>query len=244
MNGSSTYIKILFFSVAVLLTLSLVHAQEKVDLEKMRPKRFIDELEVLFGVSTLMLNDHGYSEFIASSSAGKMDANFSSKWGYSYGVGLVHSFSDQIDLAGRVQWQRNGFIQKEQTTTSGNIHIYQGDYRLDYLNIVLLPHFFFKKSRFHLLTGMTWGKLLSSYRDEKLYLNGQQFQQSSTTNDPNLKEYLFDLCVGLGYSIPLSKNNSIALQLIGNQGLTDIMNVNKLRLTSQSLSFNIILKHT
>lgn len=210
----------------------------------MRPKRVIDELEVLFGVSTLIHNDHGYSEFMASSSAGKMAVDFFSKWGYSYGVGLVHSFNNQIDLVGRVQWQRSGFIQKEQTTASGNIHLYQGDYRLEYLNIVLLPHFFFKKSRFHLLAGMTWGKLLSSYRDEKLYLNGQLFQQSSTTNDPNMKEYLFDVCFGLGYSIPLNKNNLITLQLIGNQGLTDIMNVNKLRLTSQSLSFNIILKHT
>lgn len=34
MNRSRTHIKILFFSVAVLLTLSLVHAQEKVDLER------------------------------------------------------------------------------------------------------------------------------------------------------------------------------------------------------------------
>lgn len=125
MNRSSTYIKILFFSVAVLLTLSLVHAQEKVDLEKMRPKRVIDEVDLLVGPNISSSLGEGY---ITQKKFGNT--------GYSIGVALKHKINDRFYLGLRFLFDEKA-IQNIQTyyNDSSFLATTEINYINDYLTI-------------------------------------------------------------------------------------------------------------
>jgi hypothetical protein len=221
------------------------HAQDKLDISKLGPKKFIDKVEFVIGSNLTIPNDHGYGEYIKNApSQYPMTDVFSSKIGYSFGVGLGHSLSKNFDIVGRVIWERRAYFEEQTDNVPGSFRNFKTNTRNDYTTFSLIPRFFFgKKKQAHLIIGGSYSQLSKSFGDENLYINGQLYQHTTRTNPASIKKYSVDALAGMGYLFHLSKSNSLIFLLTYSYGMTDIINVNQLRLTSQSINLSLILTH-
>jgi hypothetical protein len=233
--------KKIWFVALVVLQFSAL-AQQEGDIEKYMPSQIIDKVEIVAGPNINFPNDHGYGDYIknAPSSAPATD-ELKVKIGYSVGFGIAHSIGKRFELHTRALLERKGY--KEEVTVDGGVNnFHKGEYttRNDYFTLSVLPRVYIgKKSRIHLFSGAYYSWLLKSFRKEYTYLNDQVTQVTSTTNDPGIHKFEVGVCGGVGYSFRFSPTNYLAIQVQGNYGLSDIVNVNRVRITCSSISLSI-----
>ena len=68
-------------------------------------------------------------------------------------------------------------------------------------------------------------------------------QFTSTTNDPSIHKYEVGVCGGMSYSFKIGPSNELVMQVQGNYGLNDIVNVNRVRITCSSISLSVAYRH-
>lgn len=208
----------------------------------MVPKRFFDKVEFVMGPGLCLPNDHGYSEYIKNISSGSHTFGLESKIGYSVGVGFIHSVSKLIEIHGRILYEGKGYIQNDFVVASGDTYKFTSDYKNSYTTIAVMPTVVFgKKNRFHTYLGGYYGHLTNSTFTSTEYLNGQI--QSIQQVIGNTSSYEGGILTGVGYSTFVKKMISIDLQIQGNFGLTNMINDNQIKITSNCLMFIVALKY-
>lgn len=233
-------------STLLILVAFNLHAQQNLDLEKLMPKRFrlIDKVEILVGPNLNIPNDHGYSKYIsATPTQYPMTDIYKSKIGYFGGIGLIHSFGKRFELSGRILWERKGYYENQTNAVPNRTRLSKYDERIDYATVSLIPRLYLgKKKQWHFIVGASYSKLLKVYETYTEYINGQLNQHFSSTNTrPDIKNYSVDVIAGIGYSLLLIPRISLAIQLTDNYGLVDVINVNQLKVTNQSINLSLIL---
>lgn len=200
-------------------------------------KKIIDKVEIIAGPSLQFPDDNGFSERLKQTSMGTIITSFNSKYGYSFGAGLVHTLNNKFDITARVLWERKGYVEK---TFGVNGFEYVGDSKNDYISLYIHSTFFLgKRKNVQIVAGLYYSWLQRTFRKETLSLNGQT-TISTTTNDPNLKSNDFGLTLGAGYSITIDTKSKIAFLLQGNYGLCKIIDINTLTINNNSISLFVI----
>lgn len=245
------YKPVLICAIAILFMVKNdLPAQEKPDLQKLMPKRFrlINKIEILGGANLNIPNDHGYGKFISSALPTQYPNQFTDvykpKTGYFIGVGLIHSFGNinKFKLSIRVLWERKGYYEEQTDNIPNRMHLFKYDERMDFATVSLTPRIYIgKKKQWHFIVGASYSKRLKIHEIYSHYINGQLTEQVySLYKQSAIQNYFIDAAAGIGYSFHLTSKYSIALQLTDSYGLTDLMNVNHLRLTYQTINLSLV----
>ena len=146
MITKSTSTNVIF---SILLSHFALFAQPQVDIEKYRPKRIIDKIEILGGPTVFFPDDHGYTELIDKLSLGTLSYEISKKWGYCYGIAISHSLSKRFEISLRVMNERKGYFEGY-NTYDGNGDLYgisNSEILNNYLTYSLIPTYFFSNKK-------------------------------------------------------------------------------------------------
>lgn len=100
---------------------------------------------------------------------------------------------------------------------------------------------FGKENRFHAYLGGYYGHLTNSTCTSTEYLNGQI--QSVQRFRGNTSSYEAGILTGVGYSAFVRKMVSIDLQMQGNFGMSNIINDDQFKVTSNCVMFIVALKY-
>ncbi len=234
----------LIFLLRVTLTLILQQGLSQTvdtDLEKYRPKRFIDKVEVLLGPGLMLPDDHGWSSFVQNNIPFHT-FTIESKVGYSVGIGLIHSLNRNFEMSCRLLLERKGYIEENILTGSGTENRFVSDHQNDYVSVVALPVYKLGKRRlFQVFAGVNYSYLTSTLFTSTQYLQGVIVSQGKLIG--GAKSYELSVVSGLGYSINLGLKTALNFQIQYNLGLTDIINENGERISCNALYFFVGLKY-
>jgi len=199
-------------------------------------KRLIDRFEIFIGPS---LSFNYGNKFLQNYSDENISNRRMAKPGYSFGLGVYHSFNDRIDLNARLQYDQKGVI-----TEFENFHVsWYNDHSYNYLTFALAPVVYLGNERRFFISG---GGYLSRILDLNSFVRRVDsegdllFEQSRTSRTwkairedggihsvweipgtTSFHSYDFGLVLSVGYNIPI-KNDLLTIQLIDNLGLTNI----------------------
>src|SRR6478609_1105491 len=93
--------RLLLFILLVLVGPELF-SQEKLDSQKMMPKKFIDKIEIIAGPSLFYSHGSGYQSQTRTP-----------KFGYSIGLGFNHRINDRIELAFNTLYENKSIANKQ-----------------------------------------------------------------------------------------------------------------------------------
>src|SRR5579859_1141879 len=134
-------------TLLLLLTISKIYAQEKSDLQRLMPKRFVDKVEIVTGSNINFPNERDQI-------AGKnpdISIRYYPKAGYLAGIGLIHTIKN-IELRARVLWDQRSYGNDFSITSTKYEFI--TDAKNSYLTFALIPTISFGKSkRFYFILG-------------------------------------------------------------------------------------------
>lgn len=239
---SRLFINAIISSLAYTFIPGFTLAQEVPSLPE--PTKFIDRIEIFAGSGLNIPNDKGWYKRISKDSQSLISGEFSSRIGYSLGVGITHSLSNRFKINAYMLWDTRGYRQDNTTIgDNNNIFGYKANARTDYITVQLAPNFFISRNyRLFVSSGVFYSHLLSSFIKEKSYLNGLHVQSSSIRNSSEVSNYEFGFIVAFGYEFTKIKSLNLFLRLQGNFGLTDIVKANELMINNNGFNLLVILK--
>jgi hypothetical protein len=241
MNRSRTHLKFIFISVAVLLTPLLGRAQEKVDVEKLRPKRVIDKVEVLAGPSISFTNG---KDMIGGMNP-RITTDYSSKAGYFVGVGLIHSLG-KVELRARVLWEQRGSVQKVFDNEPKGLFLILNETKYNYLTIGFTPTIFIgRNQKFYVFAGASYSKLSSAESVQTLTLNDQiqsVYRIQYSAGQAGIKSDMVDVISGVGYRVYSKNKKEISAFLQNDYDITDVVNENGTVMRNNTLRVGVHLK--
>jgi hypothetical protein len=245
MNRSRTHIKIIFISVAVLLTPLLVHAQEHTVFGKIISK--LNQVEVFGGINYSL--NYG-NNFVENYSSPVFINKREAKYGYSFGVGLSYSFNKRIDLNIRFQFEKKG-TKSEFTTNSINpgshnlVQNVETNNTYSYLTLSVAPRIYMHENWFATVGGyisqiqnshgaVSWawhndatqGYSHSEFDGRMVNYVDPEGGITSSGFAPGLmgyEKYDHGIVLGFGRFIELSNRHSILIQLTDYFGLQNIV---------------------
>jgi hypothetical protein len=237
-NRSRTHIKFILISVAVLLTPLLVRAQEKVEVEKLRPKRVIDKVEVFAGPNLIMSNADEWTNFFNQAIGTTYEIQ--KKYGYLVGLGVAHSFTSKFELQGRLSWEASGFKEKY-TTVSGSVtnESFNNDNNA-YLTLAFTGHLKIgTKNSWHLFSGPYLSRILSSEEFSTQYKNGLLTGSARINTIDGMNQYTYGIWLGTGYAFNWNSGRQIEIRLQGSCAMNDVISVNKYSVRCNSIALLI-----
>lgn len=237
MNHPRTRVKILLLTTVAMLMHSLIQAQEKVDLEKMRPKRFIDKWELLAGPSLIIPDGKdqlGTNPHINSS--------YNSILGYSVGLGLIHT-EKKFEIRARVLWDQRGYQQKITNKEVNSLYEFADDRIIKYVTVSVLPTIVIgRNTKVQFFLGASYSKLSSLKSTQTTYLNGQLLQVYRTTTTVGTSDDVADVVAGLGYKLFARNNYELLLLLQANHDFIDTVNGNGQVISNNSFNLNLAFR--
>jgi hypothetical protein len=237
------------FTVLIILFSSILNAQDKHDLQKLVPKRFIDKVEVVVGPSLLL--NYG-NEFIENDKGPYFSNSREVKTSFSFGLGIHHPLKNWLDIGVRLLWEKKGTKSKfttapqDTSATHNLVQSVESEYTYNYLTLSFTPTIFLdKKRRYALVVGGYYSQIKSVnaktswawHNDNYNGFSKQSFHGrqvvgidsnggvTSLGTAPGLSSFQNDdygAIIGLGCYIPLTRSHSISIQLIENFGLQNI----------------------
>jgi hypothetical protein len=234
-NATQTIITLLLW-----LLCYVAHGQApSKDLQPYMPQPFIDKIELVVGPSLQFPNDHGYGDALYIGSGKATTDVYSPKLCYIAGIGLIHSLNRRLELSGRILWERKGYLEEQRGGLPFKDIRTTYNLKNSYLSGLFAPRIYIGTGHsLYLFGGVFYSYLLSAVSEEKFYIDGQ-LNETRIFNDTEISKYEWGVSGGIGYSINLRGKNAIVLQLHGSHGLSDIVRVNNLRVTSQSLALSV-----
>ncbi len=209
------------------------------DLQQYMPQPFIDKIELVVGPSVQFPNDHGYGDALYIGSGKASTDVYSPKLCYIAGIGLIHSLGKRLELSGRILFERKGYLEEQRGGLPFKDIRTTYNRKNSYLSGLFAPRIYIGADHsLYLLGGVFYSYLLSAVSEEKFYINGQ-LEETRIYDDTELAKFEWGVSAGIGYLISLRGKNFIVLQLQGSHGLSDIVRVNNLRVTSQSLALSL-----
>lgn len=236
-----SYIKIIFLSTGVLLTLSLVHAQEKVDMERVKPKRFFDKWELLAGPGITFPNGRN----IITSVNPRITAGFLAMTGYFVGIGVIHSMGN-FELRTRFFWEQRGNVQKLWDNEPSGLFELTNEMKSNFYTVGITPTLFpCRTKRFHVFAGVSYSRLSSTESMQTLTLNGQiqsihRLQYS--VGQAGLQGNVWDATCGIGYIVYAKAKKEISVLLQNEYDVTDAINANGTVIRNNTLRLGVHFK--
>lgn len=254
-----------------LLTLSGCYAfgQPSENLKLPEPKRLIDRVEIFAG-SNLSFN-YG-NMFVENYRGDYVDNNYVTnkrllKFGYLFGIGAYHQFTNRIGLNVRVQYEQKG-TKNELNNPLNPVNddarlINKDDYTYNYLTINASPIFYFgRKNKWAISFGVYYSKIKSvkgcseiyntrDYQVDKGEFEGRYFYHFREDGGidgfawmpllTSIEDYDWGLTASIGYRIPIKQKHSIFVQLQDNFGLKNINKNNPYDLEEKIIRFPLTL---
>lgn len=238
MNFRGLPFLIIITSIATFLEVDILFAQERnempskfnnidsINLTKYYPKPTITAIEILAGPSLASIK--GVRQSLASVGDTTYYATVPMNLtGYSFGIGVIHSFTQRFEIQARLFWERKGYKEKTDSitlssSTSSVVSIgsrSKQSTKSDYLTFSVVPQLLLgTRSHFNLGIGGYFGILEKSR--VVIQYNTQTphqvlFQGAYTEHD-------YGLSLNAGYTVCFKSVNQITIQLSGSYGLKQI----------------------
>lgn len=241
MNHLRTRVKILLLTTVAILMHSLIQAQEKVDVEKMRPKRVIDKWELLAGPSMSFTNG---KDMIGGMNP-RITTDYSPKAGYFAGVGVIHSFG-KIELRARVLWEQRGSVQKIFDYEPNGLFLISSETKYNYFTVGFTPTIFMgRNQKFFVFLGASYSKLSSAESVQTLTLNDQLksvYRIQYSAGQAGIKGDMVDAIGGIGYKIYSKNKKEISAFIQNDYDMMDAVNENGTVMRNNTLRIGVHLK--
>jgi hypothetical protein len=199
---------------------------DSIDLQQYYPKPTITAIEILVGPSLTSIK--GVRPSVASivnyTYYATTPMNLT---GYSFGIGMIHSFSKHFEIQTRLFWERKGFKEETDSITlsSATYTVVSTGSRSkqstksDYFTFSVVPQLLLgNRSHFNLGIGGYFG-ILEKSRVVIQYINPtpyQVLQQGAFT------EHDYGLSINAGYTLGFKQVTQITIQFAGSYGLKQI----------------------
>jgi hypothetical protein len=233
--------KKVFFLIAILAQLD-ADAQT----ENSTRKRFIDKVEAFGGLNSNFPDDHGWSDFVFSSSNGKTIDKLKNKQGYFIGLSLIHSVGKRFELQGKFALEKKEYS-RSVVTLDLNGSVYGeslSDQKSDYLTFSVVPAYFLSKShKLHLFSGFSYAYINKSLVMGNSYIQGK-YIGGAAINTIDGEKNVIDALVGIGYLFPLYQHFTGAVRVQGNYGLSYTSSQNKQSTSINSIAFSLVLRYS
>jgi hypothetical protein len=224
----------------IFLASSKLIAQDKSDVAKLIPKKFIYKVELLAGPNITFPNGSDNASF----NNPRISTGYYPKAGYLIGIGLTHTI-ERFELCLRILSEQKGYTQKLWDNEPSSLFEFTNDTKNNFLSFNFIPTLSLGKSkRFNVLMGIKYSHLNNSESIQTRILNGKTQSVFRTTNASNqgISDQLVEAIAGFGYLVYAKNKKEVSATIQGDYGLTNMVNQNGTTIRNSSLNLIIAFK--
>jgi len=218
--------------------------QEKDDLKKLMPRKFIEKLELSVGGNLTIPNGKDQVAGVYPNVNPNIQSNYYTDWGYRLTLGGTHSFGKAIYLMLQLGYSKRAYINAWYVHNINHDFESQNFYGIKYFfSSLRLDVPINRKKSFFAYSGASVGRVDYVMYENKTYVNASiTSSYKRRVNQPNsisMSPYSFDVIAGVRYDFALNTTKGFSISMQYDYAINDLIHTSQPYLLVRTSTLNL-----